>query len=165
MRIRPESPADAAAIRAVVEVAFRGVAHSRQTEAAIVDALRASGALSLSLVADQHGSVIGHAAVSPVRVDGADIDWFGLGPVAVRPDRQGAGVGSALIEAALDQLAARGARGCVVLGDPGYYGRFGFVSDPALRYPGVPAEYFQARVLRGPPARGDVAYPPAFAAD
>ena len=68
----------------------------------------------------------------------------------------------ALIEAGLQRLIARGARGCVVLGDPAYYARFGFIHDPALTFPGAPAEYFQRLVLRGDPPSGAVRYAPAF---
>lgn len=164
IEIRPERPEDADAIRAVTQAAFAGASHSSGTEAAIVDALRAAGALTVSLVALQNGAVAGHVAFSPVTIDGKAGAWFGLGPVSVRPDRQRAGVGRALIGQGLDRLKRMGAEGCVVLGDPGYYGRFGFQSDRALRYADVPPEYFQRLVFAGPAPRGEVAYHPGFAA-
>jgi putative acetyltransferase len=164
MRIRPEIPADAAAIRSVTEAAFKGAEHSSQTEAAIVDALRDSGALAISLVAERDGAIIGHVAFSPVLLDGADKGWFGLGPVSVLPDLQGSGVGTALIREGLKLLERRGAKGCVLLGDPSYYGRFGFTSDHALRYPGPPPQYFQSLILSGDPAAGDVTYHAGFEA-
>lgn len=146
----------------MIDAAFADHPHSDGTEAAIVARLRERGALSVSLVATLRRRVVGHLALSPVTIDGAIAGWFGLGPVAVAPDAQAMGVGSALIRAGLDRLRAQGAAGCVVLGDPGYYRRFGFSADPALTYPGPPADYFQALVIAGPCARGTVAYHPAF---
>lgn len=161
MLIRPEAAADHAAIRALTTAAFAGAPHASGTEAAIIDALRAAGALALSLVADD-GGVVGHVAFSPVRIDGRDTGWFGLGPVSVAPKWQGQGIGSALIREGLARLAASGAQGCVLLGNPGYYRRFGFATDPDLTLPDVPPEYFQRLVLAGAPARGTVSFHPGF---
>jgi len=83
--------------------------------------------------------------------------------VAVPPAMQGRGIGAALIEAGLAALKARGAAGCVVMGDPAYYTRFGFAATPALTYPGVPPAYFMAQAFTQP-ARGEVAYHAGFAA-
>lgn len=160
--VRAEKAGDAPVIRDVTASAFKGARHSSGTEAAIVEALRAAGALTLSLVATEHARVVGHVAFSPVLVNGVSEGWFGLGPVSVRPDRQGSGIGTALIEAGLAHLRQMGAAGCVVLGDPGYYGRFGFMSDPALRYGDVPPDYFQRIVFRGAPPPGEVTYHPGF---
>ena len=163
--IREELPGDADVIRSLTIQAFRDAPHSSGTEAAIIDALRNARGLAVSLVAETpDNSLIGHVAFSPVSIDGAAADWYGLGPVAVRPDRQKLGVGAALIEAGLDRLKQVGAGGCVVLGDPAYYRRFGFASDPALAYADVPAEYFQRLVFPGSPPAGKVAYHPAFEA-
>jgi putative acetyltransferase len=164
MIIRPEAPQDIPSIRTLTDAAFVGVEHSSQTEGAIVDALRDAGALTVSLVAELDGSVVGHVGFSPVLIDGADISWFGLGPVSVSPSLQRGGVGSALIKQGLHKLASLGAKGCVVLGDPAYYGRFGFSSDHALRYGGVPPEYFQSLALDGEVAAGDVTYHAVFEA-
>ena len=160
--IRDEAPGDADAIRAMTAAAFAKAARSSGGEAGLVEALRTAGALTLSLVAVEIGAVIGHVAFSPVRIDGAALGWFGLGPVSVRPDRQGAGVGASLIRTGLARLRANRAAGCVVLGAPDYYGRFGFVADPGLRYPAAPAQYFQRLVFEGFPPGGEVAYHPAF---
>ncbi len=162
--IRAETPEDVDAIGVVTRAAFAGAAHSSGTEGAIVEALREAGALKLSLVAVQGGAVVGHIAFSPVTIEGRSIGWFGLGPVSVRPDRQRGGVGAALIEAGLDRLRRGGAAGCVVLGDPGYYRRFGFAADARLRYPQAPAAYFQRLAFAGPPPTGTVAYHQAFGA-
>lgn len=160
--IRPEAPADAVAIGRVTDAAFASAPHASGTEAAIVDALRAAGTLTLSLVAEDEGAVVGHVAFSPVTVAGADVGWFGLGPVSVLPARQGHGIGAALIRDGIARLAARGAAGCVLLGDPGYYRRFGFANDPGLRFDGAPAEYFLARAFTRPAPEGAVTYQPAF---
>ena len=154
--IRPESPADVPAIFAVTEAAFRTAAHSAGTEQFIVDALRRAGALAVSLVAELDGGLIGHVAVSPVTVSGGAPGWYGLGPISVLPQHQRSGVGSRLMEAALQALRDRGAAGCMLVGDPGYYRRFGFEAARGLTYPGVPPEYFMA-VSFGPPLPGGVA--------
>jgi len=160
--LRPERNGDAATTRAVVTAAFLKTEHSSGTEGAIVDALRASGMLAVSLVAEDDGAIVGHVAFSPVTIDGHDRGWFGLGPVAVDPRFQRQGIGARLIEAGLAQLREAGAQGCVVLGDPGYYARFGFASAPTLTYPGVPAEYFQRLAFAGAAPTGTVAYSACF---
>ncbi len=162
MIIRAEAPGDAAAIRAVTTAAFRDMAHSSRTEAAIIDALRGAGALTLSLVAVDDGEPVGHVAFSPVTIGGRDVGWFGLGPVAVRPDRQGRGIGGALIREGLERLIARGAGGCVLLGEPEYYSRFGFEADAGLVLADVPPEYFQALSFGPEIPEGIVRYHPAF---
>lgn len=164
MLILPETPADHDAIFAVTQAAFKDHPHSQQTEGHIVNALRAAGALSLSLVAKVDGRVAGHLAFSPVTIGDGSPRWYGLGPVAVLPAFQGRGIGSALIRDGLARLKALGAAGCVVLGEPAYYTRFGFAATPAMTYPGVPPEYFMALVFTEP-ARGVVAYHAGFGAD
>jgi putative acetyltransferase len=163
--IRDEREEDAGAIRAVTLAAFAGMPYSEQTEAAIVEALRASGALAVSLVAVEDGEVVGHVAFSPVTIDGAAAPgWFGAGPLSVRPDRQKGGIGTALMRAGLARLTETGAKGCVLVGDPGYYRRFGFVASDRLVYPDLPAEYFQILALTSQTPSGTVAFHPAFAA-
>ncbi len=162
--IRPEIREDRAVIHALTEAAFREAPHSSHTEQFIVDALRSRGELSLSLVAEKDGQVVGHVALSPVTISDGSTGWFGLGPISVLPGWQGQGVGAALMHAALDALREQGAQGCVLLGEPAYYGRFGFRAEPGLVLPGVPPEYFQALCLRPPMAQGEVQYSPAFEA-
>lgn len=162
MEIRPERPEEAEAIRRLTRVAFAGQAFSDGSEPAIPERLREAGALAASLVALDGGAVVEHVAFSPVTVEGADRGWFGLGPASVEPARRRRGIGTALIRDGLDRLRRRGARGCVVLGDPAYYGRFGFEADPALTYPGPPAEFFRRLVLAPPAPRGEVRFHPAF---
>lgn len=142
MLIRLEDDGDHSAIAEVTARAFAGVEHSDQTEPEIIARLRADDALTISLVAVEKGALIGHVAFSPVTINRAHDGWFGLGPVSVEPGHQATGIGSALIRTGLEQLRARGAAGCVVLGDPAYYSRFGFQRDQGLRYEGAPPEYF-----------------------
>lgn len=160
--VRPESESDAASIEAVTVAAFRTATHTSQTEHFIVRALRKSGCLAVSLVADEGGTVIGHVAASPVTISDGAQGWYGLGPVSVAPERQGQGIGTLLVQHALARLNAMGAAGCVVLGEPGYYARFGFAAEPQLVLPGVPAEYFQAIRFTGRLPRGDVKYHASF---
>ena len=141
----------------MTRAAFAGAGHGSGGEAAIVAGLRAAGALAVSLVAEAEGRILGHAAFSPITISGHPGRWFGLGPVSVLPERQRTGIGTALIEEGLARLAASGAKGCVVLGDPAYYRRFGFACDPALRYSAAPAEYFQSIVIAGHRPKGEVA--------
>lgn len=163
--IRDETPADAAAIGVVTEAAFRTLAVSPHTEQYIVEALRAAGALALSLVAQADGRVIGHVAFSQVTLSDGTPDWYGLGPVSVLPAVQRQGIGSALIRAGLARLRASGARGCCLVGDPAYYRRFGFEHAPGLRCEGVPAEYFLALSFDGRLPQGTVSFHPAFATE
>jgi putative acetyltransferase len=163
MIIRPEIDADVEAIRRLTSAAFATAPHASGAEARIVDSLRDAGALALSLVAEGPDRIlVGQVSFSPVTIDGAACGWAGLGPVSVLPDRQGRGIGSGLIREGLRRLEAQGAAGCVVLGEPGYYRRFGFIAGPELHYGDVPARYFQHLVLAGPMATGEVAYHPAF---
>jgi putative acetyltransferase len=160
--IRLERPEDVPEIHAVTEAAFRGRPYSDGSEPGILDRLRRDGDLRLSLVAEEDGEVVGHIAFSPVSISDGAQDWYGLGPVSVRPDKQGRGTGAQLIQHGLAELRNRKACGVVLLGNPKYYGRFGFVHDPALSYPGPPAEYFQRLVLMGDAPAGEVRYAPAF---
>jgi putative acetyltransferase len=138
--------------------------HTSHYEQFIVSALRNAGRLTLSLVADAQGTLIGHVAVSPVSVSNGATGWFGLGPVSVLPEHQRRGIGSRLMHEALRMLREQGAGGCVVLGEPQYYGRFGFEADPNLILPDVPPQYFQAISLDSSRPQGTVAYHQAFGA-
>ena len=162
IQIRPERPEDVETIHALTVSAFKPMAYSSQTEAKIIDGLRAAGALTLSLVAVQDGVLVGHVAFSPVRINDIQGDWYGLGPVSVCPERQRQGIGQALIREGLGRLKALPASGCVLLGDPKYYGRFGFEHDPDLIYRGAPSRYFQRLTLSGSTPKGEVRYHLSF---
>lgn len=160
--IRYEVAADVSAIDAVTISAFLSAPHTSHTEQFIVDGLRRAGQLVVSLVAEVDGMVVGHVAVSPVTISDGAVDWYGLGPISVVPECQRRGIGSRLMREALRALRERGAAGCVVLGEPEYYGRFGFRTDPNLSLPGVPPEYFQMIALGTNRPRGVVTYHSAF---
>lgn len=164
MHIRNELPSDAEAIDAVTVAAFRQAVHASHTEQFIVRALRNAGQLAVSIVAEDHGSIVGHVAVSPVTGSGIPSGWYGLGPVSVLPARQRQGVGSLLVERALARLRGLGGAGCVVLGDPAYYGRFGFEVASSLVLAGVPPGYFQAISFNGQLPSGEVEYHESFEA-
>lgn len=163
--IRSETGADVEAIAEVTRAAFETLEISEHTEQFIVAALRAAKALTLSLVADADGRVVGHIAFSPVTISDSSPGWYGLGPVSVLPEHQRHGVGGALIREGLSRLKQLGAQGCCLVGHPGYYGRFGFQNTPGLGLLGVPAEAFFALSLDGQVPRGLVEFHTAFAAD
>lgn len=162
MIVREERPDDVDPIRALTTRAFAGMAFSDGSEPAIIDRLRAAGALTLSLVADMEGTVVGHVAFSPVTISDGSIGWYGLGPISVEPSMQHAGIGSRLVNEGLVRLRARDAAGCVLLGEPAYYRRFGFAADPHLRLDGVPADYFMHVAFSPVYAEGTVSYHPGF---
>ena len=162
--IRPEAPADVPAITQVTIAAFKTLEISGHTEQFIILALRAAQALTLSLVAEIDGRVIGHIAFSPVTLSGGTPGWVGLGPLSVLPEHQRKGIGSALVEAGLSRLKEMNAQGCCLVGHPGYYGRFGFENPSGLFLEGVPPEAFFALSFGGPIPRGTVAFHAAFQA-
>lgn len=160
--IRAEQAGDEAAIAALTEAAFALAEHASGSEAAIIAALRACGALHVSLVSCAGDVIIGHVAITPVRIgDGSD-GWYGLGPISVAPRWQRMGIGTRLVDAALDRLRGERAQGCVVLGDPRWYARLGFQHTAQLRFPAAPAEYFMAQAFTDAAACGEVRYYPAF---
>lgn len=162
IQIINESTDEAARIHEVTTEAFLNAPHTAHTEQFIVDALRRAGALTISRVAKVDGEIIGHVAISPVTLSTGATGWYGLGPISVLPAFQGREVGSKLMKSSLAALEAIGASGCVVLGEPGYYGRFGFRVVDGLVYPGVPAEYFQGLSFSGEVPQGEVSYHEAF---
>lgn len=160
--IRPECGADIDAIGCVTEQAFLDHPHSQQTEAFIIAALRGNGALSVSLVAESGGEIVGHIAFSPVVISGGGSNWYALGPLSVAPEAQGRGIGQALVKAGLSALRGLPSNGCVVVGEPGYYGRFGFRSDPHCTMNGIPQVYVQVLPFGAEMARGNITHDAAF---
>lgn len=174
--IRPETPADSPSVAEVNTLAF-----GRPNEARLVERVRASEHYlpGLSLVAEAEGRVVGHILFSYVGLEGpTPCRVLALAPMAVHPDWQGQGVGSALVEAGLEKCIslhesseAAGRMGeplVVVLGHRNFYPRFGF--EPSVRYriePPFPVDeaVFMVRPLPGysPGLRGRIVYPPAFA--
>lgn len=159
MIVRDAGPAYASSNRLVVAAAF-----GRPDEAVIVDQVRAAGEALAEFVAEIDGEIAGHVLFNRMRCRPRML-VAGLGPLAVAPAFQGRGIGSALVRRGLDACRQLGARACVVLGAPAYYGRFGFISAGAAiesKYSHLPA--FQALALEdGALSRAfRIAYPDAF---
>lgn len=156
--IRRERPGDAAAIRSVIEAAF-----GQRDEADLVERLQGAGDLVLSLVAEAP-DIVGHVAFSRLVLAGGQAT--ALAPVTVRPDRQRQGIGEALVREGLRRLGEAGEDLVLVLGDPAYYGRFGFAAEAArsLKTPyDGPCQQALALTDRGRRIAGAAAYAPAFA--
>lgn len=164
MMIRQETQADIEAITEITKLAFENHPFSRNTEQFIIHALRSANALTISLVAEIDGAVVGHIAFSPVKFTDGSENWYGLGPVSVRPAYQKQGIGSSLVNEGLRLLKEAGAEGCVLVGDPSYYERFGFESPDGLEHEGVPQENFLALPFGGRIPQGLVDFHPAFGA-
>jgi putative acetyltransferase len=163
--IRNETDADVDAITEVTVAAFKTLEISHHTEQFVITALRAAGALALSLVAEVDGRVIGHIAFSPVTISDGALNWYGLGPVSVLPAYQRQGVGKALVREGLARLKAMHAQGCCLVGHPDYYRKFGFINMPGLVLEGVPQEVFFALSFDGQAPQGSVAFHEGFMAD
>ena len=161
MRLRAAVATDAPAIAALLRAAFRG-----EAEAMLVARLRAESAVAIELVAEvPDGAILGHILFSPLRVGG--VPALALAPLSVAPEAQRQGIGAALAREGLAQAALRPEGWCLVLGEPGYYARFGFSPDAAATVTGVPWSghpAFQALRLRADaaPLAGEVRYADAF---
>jgi putative acetyltransferase len=164
MIIRNETARDIEAITEVTKAAFEHHPISHQTEHYIVKALRRAGALTVSLVAEIDGKVVGHIAFSPVAISDGNPNWYGAGPLSVLPKLQKQGIGKALLREGLGLLKAKGAEGCVLAGDPAYYTRFGFRNIPGLILEGVPPENFLARPFTDKTPKGTVTFHEGFMA-
>ena len=160
MLIRDERPGDIPAISRLVTQALRLLPQATGTEAGIVERLRAEGALALSLVAEDDGGVVGYLAASAARI-GCQDGWGVIGPLVVLPARHRQGIGSALMAHALARLRET-CRGAALVGDPAYYGRFGFRAFPGLQVAGCPPEVVQALPFEGEAPCGELVHHPAF---
>ena len=165
MVIRRETAADISAIAEVTVAAFKTLEISNHTEQFIIEALRAAKALTVSLVAEMDGRVIGHIAFSPVSISDGTPNWYGLGPVSVLPEHQRKGIGKALIKEGLSRLKDMNAQGCCLVGHPDYYRKFGFKNMSGLVHEGVPQEVFFALSFDGNTPQGTVAFHEGFKAD
>ena len=163
--IRNETRDDICAITEVTIAAFKTLEISNHTEHFIIEALRAANALTVSLVAEMDGRVIGHIAFSPVTISDGTANWYGLGPVSVLPEHQRKGIGKALIREELSRLKEMNAHGCCLVGHPDYYRQFGFKNVSGLGHEGVPAEVFFALSFDGHTPQGTVAFHEGFKAD
>jgi len=160
--IRCETGADVGAIRDVTVSAFKALEISHHTEQFIIAALRAAKSLTVSLVAEVDGRVVGHIAFSPVSISDGTGNWYGLGPLSVLPEHQRQGIGKALMEEGLSRLKGLNAQGCCLVGHPDYYRKFGFQNVPGLAHEGVPPEVFFALSFDGHIPQGAVAFHEAF---
>jgi putative acetyltransferase len=162
--IRNEMDEDVSTITEVTIAAFKTLAISNHTEQFIIEALRAADALTVSLVAEVNGRVIGHIAFSPVTISDGTPNWYGLGPVSVLPEHQRQGIGKALIWEGLSRLKDLNARGCCLVGHPDYYKKFGFKNVSGLMLEGVPQEVFFTLSFDGHTPRGSVTFHEGFKA-
>jgi putative acetyltransferase len=162
--IRNETESDIKAISKITKAAFETPAISNQTEHFIIDALRDANMLTISLVAIAGKEVVGHIAFSPVTISDGSLGWYGLGPISVSPELQKQGIGKSMMQEGLARLKSMGAKGCILVGDPGYYERFGFKSPQDMFIEGVPQEYVMALPFVESNTCGTVAFHDAFAA-
>lgn len=165
--VREEHAGDVAGIHAAAKAAFTDHPHSAGAEPEIIARLRADGDLALSLVAEAgepggEGAIIGHAAWSAARLSSGDEGWLALGPISVIPERQRTGVGRTLILAGHARLRGEGVKGVVLLGDPGYYSRFGFRRDTGLTIAGPLSRFFQVLPFTAQIPVAQVTFAPAF---
>jgi putative acetyltransferase len=163
MLIRDETTGDIPAIGRVITEAMLTLPQATGTEARIVERLRAEAALTLSLVAEADGEVIGHLAASAARI-GAQDGWGLIGPLAVLPAWHRRGIGTALMTEALRRLRAT-CRGAALVGHPGYYVRFGFRAFPGFSVAGCPPEVVLALPFDGVTPHGELIHHPAFGLD
>ncbi|MFI6264385.1 GNAT family N-acetyltransferase [Micromonospora sp. NPDC051006] len=175
LRLRPEDPADAGPVRRVLAAAFARPDVATPPEVGLVDELRGSDVWipELAMVAEYGGEVVGYALLTRVRVksERGSEPALALGPLAVAPHRQRVGHGTAVVQASLDAATELGERLVVVLGDPGYYRRFGFERADRMGltspWSGL-GEPWQCLVLppstsdAGPPPQGEVVFPPPW---
>lgn len=146
--IRPEKTGDHAAIYDITKRAFAPMPYAAGDEQDLINKLRDAGALALSLVAEKDGVVVGQVTFSPAFAADGSAGWYALGPVAVEPELKHQGIGGQMIRAGIAWLRGQDAAGCALVGNPAYYGRFGFMPFPELAPEGEPAEYFQILPLR-----------------
>jgi putative acetyltransferase len=163
--IRDETKADVGVITEITVAALATMEISGHTEQFIIEALRSAGALTLSLVAEVDGCVVGHIAFSPVVISGGTKDWYGLGPVSVLPEYQRRGIDKTLIKEGLSRLKKLSAKGCCLVGHPQYYKKFGFENVAGLAYEGVPQEVFFALSFDGHFPQGNVMFHEGFKAN
>ncbi len=162
MIIRRELDIEVADISRVTEAAFRDRDYAGGDEQVVIDRLSNAGDLSLSLVAIDDDDLIGQVTFSPATNEDQSDPWFALGPISVKPNRQGQGIGTALIHEGLAQISDQGALGCILTGNPAYYGRFGFSLVPELAPAREPGEFFMLKTLNGNRPTSPFEFHPAF---
>ncbi|BAQ63504.1 GNAT family N-acetyltransferase [Geminocystis sp. NIES-3709] len=162
IKIREETSNDINLITEITKSAFKNHPYSNHTEHLIVKELRKHNCLSISLVAEKEELLIGHIAFSPVEISDGTKNWYGLAPVSVKPEFQNQGVGKKLIREGLKILEQKNADGCVVLGEPEYYQKFGFKNNSNIQLMEVSQEFFLSLNFGTSTPKGQVKYHPAF---
>jgi len=163
--IRNETTSDVEAISEITRAAFRNLTISNHTEEFLIKALRDANALTISLVAEVSGQLVGHIAFSPVTISDGTPNWYGLGPISVLPKYQRQGIGKSLIHEGLSLIKALGGKGCALVGDPNYYERFGFRNISDLIHDGIPQEVFLVLPFDKNIPQGTVIFHEGFLAD
>lgn len=166
MLIRDERPNDKRLISQIHYAAFKGhpvhAPGAEPTEHLVVEHLRVANELTLSLLAEVGGEAVGHIALSRAVVGADRSGWFLLGPIGVLPRHQNLGIGSALVRESLQRIRSIGAVGVVLVGNPGFYARFGFGNVQGLTYNGVPDQYVLAICFGCKPPLGEIIAHEAF---
>lgn len=164
MIIRDEIESDIETISVITKAAFENHLFSNNTEQFIVNALRTANALTVSLVAEIDGQLVGHIAFSPVTFSDGSKNWYGLGPISVSPGYQNQGIGTKLVNEGMGILKGLRADGCILVGDPNFYERFSFRSPAGLKHEGVPQENLLALSFCNKIPTGAVEFHKAFSA-
>jgi putative acetyltransferase len=162
IRIRLERDDDRAAIFDLTKRAFAPMPYAGGDEQELIDKLRDAAALSLSAVAVLDGAIVGHVALSPATHESGEAGWFTLGPISADPAVQRKGIGRSLIAYARTWLQSQGARGCILTGNPAYYGRFGFAAAPDHAPADAPPQFFMVLMLNGECPAGRFRFHPIF---
>lgn len=162
LKIRSELPTDIAEIRTLVTAAFTPAPHYVGAEADIVDLLRKTGDMALSLVAEKAGKILGHLVLSPLLINGEASTWLGLGPISVPAVARKQGIGAALIKEGVKQIKKLDASGCVTVGSLRYYERFGFTNHVGMHLTGAPTKDFLAFSFDDGFPSGEVLFSKAF---
>lgn len=162
LKIRSELPTDIAEIRTLITAAFTPAPFYVGAEADIVDLLRKTGDMTMSLVAEKAGKILGHLVFSPILINGEASTWFGLGPISVPTTHRKQGIAAALINEGVTQVKKLNASGCVTVGSLRYYKHFGFENHVGMHLTGAPTKDFLALGFGGEFPRGEVLFSNAF---
>jgi putative acetyltransferase len=160
--IRDERTDDQPSIHDLTRRAFAPMSFAAGDEQDLIDALRARGGLTLSLVAELDGKVVGHVAFSAASAEDGSGGWHALDPISVEPELQRRGIGKSLIAEGVARLRGLNAAGCILVGNPAYYQRFGFRPFPHLAPETEPAEYFMILPMAVAEPKSKMQFHPAF---
>lgn len=164
VKIRDAEVGEAKVIEHLIAAAFAPKAFADESDASLPERLHNDGDLTASLVAVDQSGIIGQVALSPAAI-GDHAGWGCIGPISVKIDRQGQGIGGQLMVAAEHAARNAGFQGLVLLGDPRYYTRFGFVNDGGITYKDLSAAYVMYKTFKGNRPSGEVIFAAAFEQD